>query len=530
MNILQKQINFFASQAEQKIALQDEQGQISYAQLKNLINSQDLQQTLFGNYHQGNKQENVQEQTHQFRQVIGLLMDNSPAWAIIDLAVLFQSSLLKKCLVPLPVFFSNTQLEHCINDAAIDLIVSDDPERLASLNIDFIDKSEFELSGKQLFVFRIAAQNPPIFEHNIVKITYTSGSTGTPKGVMLDEHTILNKLQALAHATRANEQDCALSLLPLSTLLENIAGLYIPLISGATSTLLSSKTVGLVGLSGIDAGCFLTSIKNTQPSAFILIPQLLMLLVKGCSEGFKLPASIRFIAVGGAPVSEKLLLQARQLNIPVYQGYGFSEAASVVTLNPLSNNRIPSVGKVLNNHQLKISDDGEILVKNDLYSGYLGKDLIVDNKKFYHSGDIGYLDDEGYLYITGRKSNLINSSYGRNISPEWLEKELEILPFIGQVVVFGHAKPFLIAIIVASITAANSDTSNDNGTYQSELDTSLGKLNQTLPDYAQVNHFIIAQEPFSIDNQQLTATGRPIRNRIFQCYQQQINQLYESIL
>ena len=331
----------------------------------------------------------------------------------------------------------------------------------------------------------------------------------------------MNKVQALAFATHANEQDKSLSLRPLSTLLENIAGLYIPLISGATSILLSAKITGLAGSSGVDIERFLKTLSSYQATAFIVIPQLLMLLVKVCSEGFKLPGSVRFIAVGGAPVSENLLLSAKQLNLPVYQGYGFSEAASVVSLNPLSHNRIPSVGKVLNNHLLKISDDGEIFVKGDLYSGYLGNNVIEDKNEYYATGDIGYLDDEGYLYITGRKSNIINNSFGRNISPEWVEKELEILPGIHQVVVFGHARPFLIAIIVCPVNSADNSK-------PSQLKTSLDQINQTLPDYAQINHYLIALEAFSLKNQQLTGTGRPVRKSIYQNYQQQINSIYET--
>jgi long-subunit acyl-CoA synthetase (AMP-forming) len=237
--------------------------------------------------------------------------------------------------------------------------------------------------------------------------------------------------------------------------------------------------------------------------------------------------------MGGAPVSRKILNLAEQFNIPVYEGYGLSEAVSVVTVNNPSVSRPGSVGKVLNDHQVKISDEGEVLVKGGLFSGYLGKEN--NNDDFYSTGDIGHLDKDNFLYITGRKKNIINTSFGRNISPEWIEKELEAIPLIAQCVVYGHARPYLVAIIVLRKSVLRENVLRESvlraapgAVTDSELRISLAQLNTQLPDYARVVDFILADEPFTVQNNQLTGTGRPRRLAVYQAYEQQLECSYEQ--
>lgn len=141
----------------------------------------------------------------------------------------------------------------------------------------------------------------------IRKITYTSGTTAQPKGVMLSQQAILSKVVALAAACEVSDRDTALSILPLSTLLENIGGLYVPLYCGATVSLLAPQRIGISGSSQINSTQLINTLNDYNPTVFIIIPQLLLLLIKLIQEGHKLPASIRFIAMGGAPVSKTLL-------------------------------------------------------------------------------------------------------------------------------------------------------------------------------------------------------------------------------
>lgn len=492
MNDLKKRLEQYQLTQGDKIALQSDHEALSYNSLPGEIN-------------------NISELFNADR--VGLLMDNGLPWALLDLALFFS----QKCTVPLPDFFSQEQLIHSISNAGLDLIITDKPERINALGIKVKQQESVVISNTTIDIFYLDnVQQQTSIPSAIRKITYTSGSTGSPKGVMLSENSIINKVKSMAQASDATQNDTTLSLLPLSTLLENIGGLYLPLFCGATAYLASSQTTGLSGSSHVNVEKLLAAISRIQPTAFIVIPQLLLLLVHSARSGHALPNSLRFIAVGGAPVSENLLDAARQFELPVYQGYGLSEAASVVSLNNKYHNKPGSVGRVLSSHQITIADDGEIFIKHNLFDGYLGHSKQQVNE-YYASGDLGYINEEGYLYVQGRKKNIINTSYGRNISPEWLEKELETMPCVAQSVVYGHARPFIIALVVLR-----------NPQLESEFKQLLAQLNSNLPDYAQIQDYLILPEPYSISNQQLTGTGHPIRTSIYQYYQNNINKLYEK--
>ncbi|MDQ6956477.1 MAG: long-chain acyl-CoA synthetase, partial [Mariprofundaceae bacterium] len=133
------------------------------------------------------------------------------------------------------------------------------------------------------------------------------------------------------------------------------------------------------------------------------------------------------------------------------------------------------------------------------------------------TGDIGHLDDEGFLYIEGRKKHIFITSFGRNVSPEWVEKELNIEPAIAQCCVFGEAKPFNVAVVVLR-----------QGFELESLAAAFASANQRLPDYAQVHHWVVAEEAFSIENGQWTGTGRPRRIFIKKHYHQAIMDVYEG--
>jgi len=493
MNLLVTKINEQARTKPDSIALYGDSQTINYQQLLTEIYALSPQLT---------------------EQKIGLLMENHLAWAIIDLAMLFS----EKCAVAIPSFFSHSQIKHSIKDAELELLISDNFQHIQSLNLTITKKIQLNLVGKTIYLCFLDRQlNQTTTNAFSGKITYTSGTTGTPKGVMLNYQSIIDKAKNLAECIRATPNDRGLSLLPLSILLENIGGLYVPLLVGASATVLSPQKTGIIGSSQIDSQRLLQTILAVQPSAFIIIPQLLLVLLQAVKNGYILPSSLRFIAVGGAPVSQQLLKLAAIHKLPIYEGYGLSEASSVVALNSPEQQRIGSVGKPLKNHQIKIADDGEILIKNSLFQAYLGQEKMETND-YYPSGDLGRFDEEGFLYIDGRKKNLIITSYGRNISPEWIEKELDASPVIAQSVVYGDARPFLIGIIVLRNPDINDTT----------LNQVINQINNELPDYARIKQFIIADKPFSIANQQLTGTGRPIRNTIYQDYHHAIKQSYEK--
>jgi long-subunit acyl-CoA synthetase (AMP-forming) len=173
------------------------------------------------------------------------------------------------------------------------------------------------------------------------------------------------------------------------------------------------------------------------------------------------------------------------------------------------------VGKPLPHVLLSFAEDGEILVDGALLQGYSGNRESLDSQHFWHTGDIGYLDEEGFLYITGRKKNIFITSFGRNVAPEWVERELTLNPAIAQAAVFGEARPFNVAVIVG------------RGNAQA-VEQAIAATNELLPDYARIQHWIAADAPFHPGNQQLTPNGRLRRNVIDALYREKINLLYEE--
>ncbi|MDX1488769.1 MAG: AMP-binding protein, partial [Acidiferrobacterales bacterium] len=229
------------------------------------------------------------------------------------------------------------------------------------------------------------------------------------------------------------------------------------------------------------------------------------------------PAGLRFLAVGGAPVSRRLLRRAGACGVPVYEGYGLSECASVVAVNGPGQQRIGSVGKLLPHIRLEFADDGEILVAGAVFDGYLG-DHLEARERFVATGDLGYLDSDGYLYITGRKKHMFVTSFGRNVAPEWIERELTLHPAIAQAAVFGERRPWNTAVVMPTGTP----TVNTSAATLS----AIAETNKLLPDYARVARWIVADEPFSVANGQLTSTGRIRRETVWEHYGTRIEQLY----
>jgi long-subunit acyl-CoA synthetase (AMP-forming) len=347
-------------------------------------------------------------------------------------------------------------------------------------------------------------------------VTFTSGTTGEPKGVCLSADMMETVAESLWIASDASRDDRHLCLLPLATLLENIGGVYAPLLAGATICVPRLAAVGLSGSSGLDVGRLLAALSEWRASTAIMVPQMLQAVVTAGRAGVPLPRGLRYLAVGGAPVATHLLEQAQALGLPVYQGYGLSECASVVAVSRPGESRSGSVGKPLPHVRIDFADDGEILVRGLAWHGYLGESDLPHAPDCIATGDIGYLDAEGFLFLTGRKKNMFITSFGRNVAPEWVEGELAAHPGIAQAAIFGESRPFNCAVIVPC-----------PGTPHDAIDAALDKANRRLPDYAQVRSWISATEPFTPHNGLSTANGRLRRTVIFSQYASQIDSLYQ---
>lgn len=439
-------------------------------------------------------------------QRIALAADSCAQWAFLDLACLAADLL----LVPLPTYLSQSQLAHVITQLEPDFYISDKEQTAAEFTL-------LEQVGDLLLYRRELQSSGAAIPSTCQKITFTSGSTGQPKGVCLSAQSQLDVAYSLLDRI---QQDTPkhLCLLPLSTLLENIAGIYAPLLAGGEVLIAPDQLRGFAGSQLTQPQALLQLISSTQPKSLILVPELLQLLVRASNEGWQAPGSLQFIAVGGAHVSAALLQQAAVLGLPVYQGYGLSECASVVALSSSdarqgSSSELDLVGQPLAHRDVEIID-GEIVVKQS-FLGYLGDDDSASDRVF--TGDLGELDAQGRLRILGRRKNLLISSLGRNISPEWPETLLTQSGLIRQAVLVGDAQPYCAALLyLADAKAAD------------QVPAYVAQINQHLPDYARIKAFHLLTEPLSVTDGTLTANGRPRRAEVFKKYQSQINDLFVS--
>lgn len=434
--------------------------------------------------------------TQNKRRVVALLADNHPEWVVVDLAC----QLANVMLLPLPLYFTESQRQHAMQSVGADTL-------LYSADLSLPKLPAAPLSSLRAYALPFA---PVPLPEACSKITFTSGSTGTPKGVCLSQAQQWQVAEALVQRV-ALTQVRHLSVLPLATLLENIAGVYAPLLVGGTVCLPSLTELGWQGSSALHQQRWLSSLRAWQPESMILIPQLLEQWLNALHSGAEVLNSLQFVAVGGAKVSPGLLAEARSRGIPVYEGYGLSECASVVALNAPLDIAHHGVGKPLPGVRVHF-DDGEILVEGRSFLGYVGEPGSW-YPRVVRTGDLGRLDSEGYLHIDGRRKNVLISSFGRNISPEWIEAELQRHPAIVNAVLFGDSRPYCVALLFSSAS-------------KGELQPWLQALNQTLPDYAQVRDVLIVSPSPEQRSAWFTDNGRPRRAIIAEHFQAAIDCLY----
>jgi long-subunit acyl-CoA synthetase (AMP-forming) len=261
--------------------------------------------------------------------------------------------------------------------------------------------------------------------------------------------------------------------------------------------------LGLSGSSSFDAAVFNAAVERYQPHSLILLPQMLRAWVGWLmQQGRAAPQGLRMVAVGGAAVGAPLLLAARRLGIPAYEGYGLSEGSSVQTLNLPGADKPGSAGRPLPHAQVRINPHGEIEVAGGLLAGYLGQPPM--EPAWWPTGDLGEIDADGFVHVRGRLKHVLITAFGRNVSPEWVETALRGGRAIAQTVVLGDGEPSLSAVIWP-VAAGLPDAA-----IQAEVDAA----NQSLPDYARVMRWVRALAPFSADAGMATANGRPLREAI----------------
>lgn len=440
------------------------------------------------------------------RAPLAILADNSPEWLAADLA----TQQLGVTLVPLPLFFTPPQWAHVLQASGAGAVLAPPDAPLAPLGFG----TPRDCGGPlQLYQATAPGQARPAPPDGTQKITFTSGTTASPKGVCLGSAQQWELARALRQGVAPLRLQRHLCLLPFAVLLENIAGPYTAMLSGATTICPPLAEVGLAGASQFDPQRCLDAIARYQAESVIVLPQMLHALLAALAPDDRRAASLRFIAVGGAKVPARLLAAARARGLPVYEGYGLSECCSVVALNLPGRERAGSVGQPLPHRPLRIAADGEIEVGGAL-AHYLGQAPAYGG--WLATGDLGHLDADGYLYIDGRKKDILITGFGRNVSPEWPESALLGSGLLAQALVVGDGQPWLAALLVPAaphITLA-------------QLQQAVDLANQELPDYAQLRRWTLVP-PFTPANGLATANGRPRRAAIQQQHAALIASLYD---
>jgi acyl-CoA synthetase (AMP-forming)/AMP-acid ligase II len=402
---------------------------------------------------------------------IALDLDHGIESAVAELAALDQGL----AVLSLPRFFTPSQREHAVRACGAGTW-------LDRTGLTKLDNGDVPLPA------------------GTARITFTSGSTGKPKGICLSAGHMLTVARAVVEAVGAEHAGRHLAVLPPGILLETVAGFLPTLLAGGTYICPPQAAIGLGDPFRPDFAMLLVAVNDLAITSLILVPEYLAGLVAAMeATGQRLPR-LTLVAVGGARTPPALLARARALGLPVRQGYGLTECASVVSLQE-PGDLGGGVGLPLPHVRAMIAADGEILLDGPLHLGVIGEPRAPGPLA---TGDIGRIDEAGRLHIEGRKTSLIVTSFGRNISPEWIEEALLGQPGVAQALVYGDGLAAPRALIVASSSDA-------------DLEGAVASVNATLPGYAQVAGWRPAA-PFTPANEQLTGNGRMVRKAILAAY------------
>jgi long-chain acyl-CoA synthetase len=431
--------------------------------------------------------------------------------------------------------------------------------------------------GDEIVLAGIAALSPD----DTACLIYTSGTGGVPKGVMLTHRNILENCRGAYRllAQLGLGDEVFLSFLPLSHSYEHTAGLMFPISIGAeiyfaegaetlAANLLEARPtimtavprlyetmhqrirLGIQRERGIKRRLFEQAVAigrrrlagETPPLADRLLDPVLDRLVRDKVRA-RFGGRLKAMVSGGAPLNPEIGSFFLALGVRLLQGYGQTEAAPVIACNPPDRNRIDTVGPALDGVEIRLAEDGEILVRGDnVMKGYWNEPEATARtliEGWLHTGDIGVLDTDGYLRITDRKRDFIKNSGGDMIAPARVESALTLAPEIAQAMVSGDRRPYLVAVLVpdpdfAASYAQDNRVSGDlaalagDSNFHKALGDVVARVNRDLQGPERVRRFVIASEPFSLANAQLTPTLKIRRHAIREAYQEAFDHLYDG--
>jgi len=522
---------------------------------------------------------------------VALLMENIPEWAVADYAILSIGAV----TVPLYCSYRPQDMAYVLRDAGVKIAitsggkvarhllnVADTCPKLKAVYVmeKMADGDKLrlfaELEAGEVDVAALEARLKSVDRSTLATLVYTSGTTGEAKGVMLSHGNILANLKAIPDVFLFAPDDKMLSFLPLAHALERMASHFLP------------YTFGISVAFAERPDTVAKNMAEAKPTILIAVPRMLEVvrarilgqvakqsafkqrlfhnfLALGAVQGktsswwsgvrFRLldrligekirarfGGKIRLMVSGGAPLSVEVAEFFTAIGLPILEGYGMTEAAPLISVNPVDDRRLGSVGKPVTDVEVNIAEDGEILVRGpNVMSGYWKRrketgETIV--KGWLHTGDIGDLDEDGYLRITDRKKDLIVNSGGENIAPQRIEGLLVAEEMIEQVVVYGDQKPYLVAMIMAAeeacMTWAHEEGLPETDWEHLAMSDILRKTLQTrisahlkgLAQHEQVRRICIRPQPLTIEEGLLTPTMKIKRRKVYEQFKDELEALY----
>jgi len=420
-----------------------------------------------------------------------------------------------------------------------------------------------------------------INEDDLLTLIYTSGTTGNPKGAMLSHKNLVSNIINGRKAIHIDTNDVLLSFLPLSHSYERMAGHFSAFSGGASvyyaesvetvaenmgevrPTLMTSvprlyeKMYARI-IDNVNAGSsfkqklFWWAIKTGQKATPFLIkktrPGGMLGLKFGLAEKLvfskikeKVGGRLRFFASGGAPLSKKIAEFFASANVLILEGYGLTETSPVISTNTPENLKFGTVGKPIEGVEVKIAKDGEILCRGDnVMMGYYHNPEataeVIDKDNWFYTGDIGEIDDDGFLRITDRKKNIIVTSGGKNIAPAPMETALIMSKYVEQSIVIGDKRNFISALIVPTMENVNiwaetqgisTDVLTDPSTLQL-FENEVKKSMKNFAKYETVKKFKLIKDEWSIDSGELTPTLKVKRKVVETKYAELIDSIYKE--
>ncbi len=526
---------------------------------------------------------------------IAILSENRPEWAISDFGIL------KAGAVNVPMFSTLTaaQVGYILKDSGAKIICVSTEKQLEKVTsirdevptleqVIIFDAIEGETQAG-VIQFTAACEmageevGSDSQEDAVATIIYTSGTTGNPKGVMLTHANFISNLQACKSLIDVSETDVLLSFLPLSHVFERLGGHYVPLFSGAKIAYAEStftvaqnmKDVApTVMLSvprlyetmherilraveegsplrqkifhwGVSVGSAVSSAiqQGKKPSAILQLQQgiadkLVFARLKAATGG-----RLRFFVSGGAALPQSIAEFFHAAGILILEGYGLTETSPVISMNHPEKWKFGTVGASVPGVEVQIAEDGEILTRGPhVMKGYFNNASataeVIDAEGWFHTGDIGIIDEDGFVKITDRKKNIIVLSNGKNVAPQPIESELVRSPFISQVMVVGSERKNPAALIVPNFDALKgwcSENSIDTDDLSAMLQTRevqqhiQSEIRSRLTDFAdfeQVRRFTLLEKEFSQEDDEMTPTLKLKRNVIIEKYGDVIDGMY----